>query len=101
MAASAVVILFDDAVPQGADGLPDLGLELLDWVRIGPLVAVRVAAVDFDSTLRLFSGYVSDSEQPAENRCMPPGLGPWCWACYDQTFTFTAGAGWPPPDEVG
>ncbi|HTL52330.1 MAG TPA: hypothetical protein VL860_07150 [Planctomycetota bacterium] len=101
MAASSVVIVFDQTVAQGADGLPDLGLALLDWVRIGSLVAVRISGADFDATLRLFGGYVSDSEQPEGSRQMPAGMGPWQWECYDQAFAFAAGDGWPPVDVGG
>lgn len=99
MTTSSVVVLFDGAMAQGPDGLPDLGLPLLDWVRIGPLTAVRVSAAEFDSTLRMFTGYVCDSELPDAERRMPPGMGPWRWDCYDQAFEFAPGDGWPPPDD--
>ena len=99
MSMSSVVLLFDDAVPRGADDLPDLGLALLDWVRIGPLTAVRIAAGDFDPTLRQFAGYVSDSERAVEDRRMPAGMGPWMWTCYDEAFEFAPGEGWPPEAE--
>ncbi|MGH7143405.1 MAG: hypothetical protein ACREJ2_04640 [Planctomycetota bacterium] len=97
MATNAVVVVFDATVAQGPDGLPDIGTTLLDWVRIGALTAVRIAAADFEPTLRLLTGYVVDSEQPDGQRNMPAGMGPWQWNCYDQCFAFAAGAGWPPP----
>ena len=101
MTAQSVVVLFDESVAQGPDGLPDIGLALLEWARIGGMTAVRIERGEFDSTLRLMAGYVVDSERPENERRMPAGTGPWRWDCYSESFEFAAGAGWPPADSGG